>query len=77
MEVLKKDLEVLQLFAKKVRLKRHELELTQAELAERANLDISYINKLENAKNNPSLLCMLKLAQALEISLKDLLPPNS
>jgi transcriptional regulator with XRE-family HTH domain len=47
---------------------------TQEDLAHHANLDFSYINQLENGKRNPSLATIHKIAIALEVSVKDLIP---
>ncbi len=47
---------------------------TQEDLAHHANLDFSYINQLENGKRNPSLATIYKIATALGVSVKDLIP---
>ena len=47
---------------------------TQEDLAHHAGLDFSYLNQLENGKRNPSLSTLYKIAIALEVSLKDLIP---
>lgn len=60
--------------AKKVRLKRHERELTQFELAEKADLHVNYIGGIERAAYNPTYLSLLALAKALQCSPKDLMP---
>lgn len=61
-------------FAKKVRLRRHELGLTQEELAERADFHVNYIGGIERAERNASIESIVALAKALEISPKDLMP---
>lgn len=70
----KKRSPILVEFARKVRLRRHELNLTQEELAERANFHVNYIGGIERALKNPSLESIVALAKALEISPRDLLP---
>lgn len=47
---------------------------TQEDLAHHAGLDFSYLNQLENGKRNPSLSTLYKIATALEVPLKGLLP---
>ncbi len=47
---------------------------TQEDLAHYAGLDFSYLNQLENGKRNPSLSTLHKIATALGVALKDLLP---
>ncbi len=47
---------------------------TQEDLAHHAGLDFSYVNQLENGKRNPSLSTLHKIAAALGVLLKDLLP---
>ncbi len=47
---------------------------TQEDLAHHAGLDFSYLNQLENGKRNPSLSTLYKIAAALGVSPKDLLP---
>ncbi|MBE9264272.1 MAG: XRE family transcriptional regulator [Microcystis aeruginosa Ma_QC_Ch_20071001_S25] len=46
--------------------------LSQERLAEAANLDRTYISLLERGKRNPSLLCLISLCRALNISLSEL-----
>lgn len=65
---------VLLEFAKKVRLLRYELGLTQEQLAERANFHVNYIGGIERGERNPSVESVVALAKALEISPKELMP---
>lgn len=46
--------------------------LSQEKLAEAANLDRTYISLLERGKRNPSLLCIISICRALDISLSEL-----
>lgn len=59
---------------KNIRLKRHQLELTQEALAERAGLHPTYISSVERGQRNISLDNMISLAQALNCNLKELIP---
>ena len=65
---------VLTEFARKVRLRRYALGLTQEQLAERAGFHVNYIGGIERAERNSSIESLVTLARALEISPKDLMP---
>lgn len=47
--------------------------LTQQQLAEAADLDRTYISGLEHGKENPTIGVLLRLAEALQVSLKRLI----
>ena len=51
-----------------VRRRREERELTQEALAERANLDPTYISGIERGVRNPSVLSVVRIAKALGIT---------
>ena len=57
-----------QRFGKAVRRRRRELDFSQEELAERAELHRTYISDIERGERNPSLENIEKLAKALDIS---------
>jgi len=57
----------------KIRELRIERGLSQAKLAARAGVDPSTINQIERGARNASPLTLRKLAQALDVSLYDLL----
>jgi transcriptional regulator with XRE-family HTH domain len=65
---------VLTELARKVRLRRYELGLTQEQLAERANFHVNYVGGIERAGRNPSIESLVALAKALELSPKELMP---
>ena len=48
-----------------VRRRREEKELTQEALAERADLDPTYISGIERGMRNPSVLSVVRIAKAL------------
>jgi transcriptional regulator with XRE-family HTH domain len=52
---------------------RKQRQITQEELAYRAQLDYSYINQIENGKRNPSMHAVQRIAQALGVQTKDLI----
>lgn len=60
-------------FAMAVKARRNQLQISQEELAHRANINRSYIAKLELAQNQPSLSVLDRIAQGLEIGLDELI----
>jgi transcriptional regulator with XRE-family HTH domain len=65
---------ILKEFGQKVRYYRKKRNLSQEELAELANLHRTYIGQIETGKRNVALLNVAKIAKALGVSVKDLLP---
>jgi len=57
---------------KKIKKLREERNLTQEKLAEKATISLDYLGKIEVNINKPGLLTLLKLADALEISMGEL-----
>jgi transcriptional regulator with XRE-family HTH domain len=64
--------EVLQ-FAKQLRKIRLQKKLSQGDVAKILAVHRSYISGLEQGRRNPSLLTVYKIAQALNVSAKELL----
>jgi transcriptional regulator with XRE-family HTH domain len=56
-----------------VRRRREEKELTQEALAERAELDPTYISGIERGVRNPSVLSVVRIAKALGTTTSKLL----
>ncbi len=52
-------------FGSNLRRQRDERKLTQEKLAEKANLDPTYISGIERGVRNPSLLSIVRIAKAL------------
>ena len=59
--------------AKNVRKYRRQRNLTQEQLAFEAEIDLTYMGGIERAKRNPSLLVMVRIADALGVQLPKLL----
>jgi transcriptional regulator with XRE-family HTH domain len=59
-------------FGQNVRKMRGESGLTQERLADKADLDPTYISGIERGVRNPSLLIITKLAKALRVPLAKL-----
>jgi transcriptional regulator with XRE-family HTH domain len=65
-------LTIQQRFGKAIRRRRRELDLSQEELAERAELHRTYISDVERGEVNPSLDTIERLTKALEVSITQL-----
>lgn len=65
--------EILIKFGERVRDLRKEKDLSQEQLAFKANLHRTYIGMIERAEKNITLLNIEKIATALNISLSDIL----
>lgn len=59
-------------FGKSLRRERETRKLTQEKLAEKANLDPTYISGIERGVRNPSLLSIVRIAKALGTTTSDL-----
>jgi transcriptional regulator with XRE-family HTH domain len=57
----------LSTFGDRVRARRHELEMSQEALADRAGLHWTFVGQVERGRRNLSLHDLLKLADALDI----------
>jgi len=57
----------------KIKKLRNDAELTQPELADKAQIEQSYLSKLENEKGTPSFDVIEKIAQAFEMNAMDLI----
>jgi len=68
----KSQSDVKQRFGRAIRRRRRELDFSQEELAERAELHRTYISDIERGDRNPSLENIEKLAKALNIKVSDL-----
>ncbi len=60
-------------FGERVRKTRKEKELSQEQLAFKANLHRTYIGMIERAEKNITLSNIEKIANALEVNINDLL----
>lgn len=57
----------------RIRRRREELDLTQQQLAERCNLHRTFIGSVERGERNVSILNLRVIAQALRVTLAELL----
>ncbi len=63
--------------AKRLKQLRTDKGLTQAALAERAGVTLSYIGRLEIGRHDPQLSTLVKLAKALKVTVAELLMEES
>lgn len=64
---------LLENLARKIKIQRNKLGISQEKLAQKCNFDRTYISLLERAKRNPSYLNLEKLCIGLEIKLSELM----
>lgn len=60
-------MDVVAIFGNNVRRLRDEADLTQEELAFRANMKRTYLSDLERGKRNPTVRALGRLAAALNV----------
>ncbi|WP_298996735.1 helix-turn-helix domain-containing protein [uncultured Tenacibaculum sp.] len=65
--------EILNLFGKNVKRYRRLLNISQEELAHKADLHRTYIGMIERAEKNITLINIEKIANALQVKIEDLL----
>ena len=68
---MKPKTDILILFGNKVKTLRKEKGISQEELAFRSDLHRTYIGMIERAEKNVTLKNIAKIANGLEISIKD------
>jgi len=66
-------MDLKEIMAKNLRLARHDKQLTQEELADRAGLSMRYIGAIERGDVSASVTVLGQIADALEIEPGDLL----
>jgi transcriptional regulator with XRE-family HTH domain len=60
--------------AKHIKNIRREVKISQEELALRADVDRSFLSRLERGLANPSYLTLIRISEALGKSPKELIP---
>jgi len=73
MYIIKYMNEISKKLGENLRRIRKEKEMTQERICEILDLDRGYISSIENGKRNPTLSTLKKLADALTISVDELL----
>lgn len=63
---------IYKLLGKRIKLLREKKGLTQEKLAEKAGLSLDFVGKIEVNINKPGLKSLIKIANALDVELKEL-----
>lgn len=69
--------DIKRIFGKRLKQLRQLQELTQQELAERAEMSISFLSSIERGLKSPTIETLEKLADALGVTLSELLSFDS
>ncbi len=69
---MKSKHEILNIFGENVRKYRRLLNISQEELAHKADLHRTYVGMIERAEKNITLVNIEKIANALEVGIDDL-----
>ncbi len=67
------NLDLMQAFAAEVKARRGELGFSQEELAHRAEVNRTFVAKIELAQNQPSLSVLHKISIGLDLELPELM----
>ena len=65
--------DLLDLIGRNLRKYRKKLNLTQADVADRANISVSFYSALENGRKTMSILVLFQIADVFEVSYDSLL----
>lgn len=66
------DVELRHYLGKRIKRLRRLAHITQVQMAETVNLSVNYISEIETGIASPTLKTLLKLAQALDVEIKEL-----
>ena len=69
--------EIISEIGKKIKTLRKQKGLTQAELAEKINVDSKYVSRLETGNSVASITTMIKISKVLNIQLSDIFTVES
>lgn len=64
-------MDIKQKIGKRIKELRTQRQISQEELAARADIDRTYVNSVENGKRNISIINIEKIAYGLEVSIQD------
>nr|WP_262386684.1 helix-turn-helix transcriptional regulator [Roseobacter litoralis] len=62
--------------SKNIQRIRREKELSQEDVAHRANIHQTYLSGVETGKRNPSILVVERIAKALNVDVSEIFKPN-
>lgn len=72
MKTTPETVKYVQRFGQRVRLIRHEKELSQEELADRAGVHRTYIGMIERGEKNATIVTIVKISGALGVQAMEL-----
>ena len=64
--------EFLTKFGKEIKKLRIDKDVSQESLAEKADIHVTFLSRIENGKANVSLITVLRLSEALDVKIVDL-----
>ena len=70
---MRKNAKLTKTICKRIKKYRHEMDLTQENLAEKVGVSRVYIGYVEQGRNTPSLEILEKIAKALKVRLSELI----
>ena len=70
------DLDIIEAIGKNIKNLRRAQKLTQDELGPRAGISANYLGEIERGEKNATGLVIFKLAQALDASILEIMPPR-
>jgi len=59
---------------RKIKKARQKVEMTQADVAEKAGIHVNYFARIERGEENPSIEIIEKIAKALKVKSSEILP---
>ena len=65
------EIEFYKLLGKRIKTLRENAHLTQEKLAEKTGISLDYLGKIEVSINKPGIKTILKLANALDVPIKE------
>lgn len=66
--------DIIRIFAENLRAERARRQFSQEVLAEKADITPEYLARIEHEKYSPSLVVIVRLAKALEVTIDKLMP---
>jgi transcriptional regulator with XRE-family HTH domain len=67
------DQALMKALAAEIKARRAALQISQEELAARAEVNRTYVGKIELAMNQPTLVVLLRIAQGLQVDLSEMI----
>lgn len=74
MKILKKHEDMHYALARNIQKVRKSKGLTQEELAEKLGISLTYMGRIEIAQRIPNLKMLYRIAEALGVKVRDLIP---